>query len=68
MELDLTLEIDPLKIPNNQSIVEAKKLYKEWKYLNKCCMMIMRITWMILKFSINYPKDGYCKWAHELDW
>ena len=41
MKLDLTLEIDPPKKPNDESSAVIKKLYEDWKHSSKCCMMMM---------------------------
>ena len=40
MKLDLSLEIDPLETPTNESSSTVKKLYDDWKYSNKYCMMM----------------------------
>ena len=41
MKLDLALEIDPLEKLTDTSSATVKKLYEDWKYSNKCCMMMM---------------------------
>ena len=41
MKLDLALEVDPPKKPIDDISAAIKKLYKDWKHFNKCCMMMM---------------------------
>ena len=41
LKLDLALEIDPPEKPTDESSAVVKKLYEDWKYSNKCCMMMM---------------------------
>ena len=41
MKLDLALEIDSLEKPTYKSKATIKKLHEDWKYSNKCCMMMM---------------------------
>ena len=41
MKLDLALEVDPPKKSTDDTSVAIKKLYKDWKHSNKCCIMMM---------------------------
>nr|XP_048333660.1 uncharacterized protein LOC125423449 [Ziziphus jujuba var. spinosa] len=41
MKLDLTLEMHPPEIPTDESSVEIKKPYEDWKHFSKCCMMMI---------------------------
>lgn len=40
--LDMTLEMNSLEKPIAKSIAEVKALYEDWKYFNKCYMIIMK--------------------------
>lgn len=41
MKLYMALEMNPLQIPNSESIVKAKKLCEDWRHLNMCYTMMM---------------------------
>ena len=61
LKLDLTLEIDPPKKPNDESSAIIKKLYEDWKHSNKCCMMMMENCMDEVVYAI------FLRWIQQRD-
>ena len=55
MKLDFALDVDPPKKSTDDNSATIKKLYKDWKHFNKCCMMMME-NCMDEAISISIPK------------